>query len=224
MKNTEQGSRELQEQVEDGEEVLDPVNTSSVLSTVLNAINNEFEHEWLGEVVRVLNAHPICESTDKNFAGHKYSIPVLPGTKFQAHQVWAIRFIVRRLVFDTDMPGALVADEIGLRKTFTLFAAAMLWNLVTETVVMGLALFILWGNILEEWVILVHNDFPGIVGEEREWYPLQRLNLVPHHLLEIQTTPHHGHPAHISAYEPIMVLTMPVVAETHKTVIDKTTH
>jgi len=73
-------------------------------------------------------------------------------------------------------------------------------------------------------VILAHNDFPGIVGEEREWYPLQRLNSVPRRLLEIQTTPTHGHPALISAHEPILVVTMPRFAETFKTVIDEMTH
>jgi len=44
-KKTNQGSREVQEPVEDGEEVLDPDNTSSVSSTVLNTINNKFEHK-----------------------------------------------------------------------------------------------------------------------------------------------------------------------------------
>jgi len=38
-----EGSREVQEQV-DGEEVLNPEKTSSVLSPVLNTINNKFEH------------------------------------------------------------------------------------------------------------------------------------------------------------------------------------
>jgi hypothetical protein len=95
-KKTDQGSREVQEQVEDGEEVLDPDNTSSVFNTVPNTINNEFEHECLDEAVRLLNAHPIRQSTDDCLPGHKYSIPGLPGTKFLAHQVWAIWFIVRR--------------------------------------------------------------------------------------------------------------------------------
>jgi hypothetical protein len=36
-------AREDQKQVEDGEEVLNPHNTSSVLSTVINTINNQFE-------------------------------------------------------------------------------------------------------------------------------------------------------------------------------------
>jgi hypothetical protein len=89
---------------------------------------------------------------------------------------------------------------------------------------MRLPLSIIWGNTDEEWVILRHNDIPGIVGEERECYPLQRLNSVPCRLLEIQTTPPHGHPAHISAHEPILLVTIPGVAETFKTVIDKMTH
>jgi len=215
-KNTDKSAREVQEQVEDGEEVLDPENSISVLNMILNTINNEFEHECLDEAVRLLNARPIRQSPDASVPGRKYSIPGLPGTKFLAHQVWAIWFIVSRWVSDADMPGALVADEMGLQQTFTLVAAAMFCKLVTEKVVMGLPLSILWGNTLEESVILVDNDFPGIVSEELEWYPLQRLNSVPRRLLEIQSTPPHGHPALISALEPILVVTMPGEAETFK--------
>jgi len=69
----------------------------------------------------------------------------------------------------------------------------------------------------------VHNNFPIIVGEEQEWYVLQRLNSVLRCLLEIQSTPPHGHPALTSALEPILVLTMPRVAETVKSDIDKMT-
>jgi hypothetical protein len=140
------------------------------------------------------------------------------------HQVWAIWFIVRRWVWDADMPGALAADEMGLGKTCTSVAVAMLCKLMTETVILGLPLPILSGNTLEEWVILADNDFPGIVDEEREWYPLQRLNSVPHHVVEIETTPPHGHPALISAHEPILVVTMPWVSETFNTVIDEMTN
>ena len=66
-----------------------------------------------------------------------------------------------------------MADEIGLGKTFTSVAGVMLWKLVNEKVVMVLPLSILWGNTLEEWVILADNGFPGIVGEEQNWYLLQ---------------------------------------------------
>jgi len=67
--------------------------------------------------------------------------------------------------------------------------------------------------------MLANNDFPGIVSEEREWFPLQRLNSVLCLLFEMQSTPPHGHPALISALEPILVVTMPGVAETFKIVI-----
>jgi hypothetical protein len=147
----------------------------------------------------------------------------LQGTTFLAHQLWAIWLIVRRWVWDADMPGALVADEMGLGKNSTSIAAAMLCKLVTEKVVMGLPLSILWGNTLQEWVILAHNVFPCIVGEEREWYPLQRLNSVPLHLLEIQKTPPHGHLGRISAHERILVVIMPGVVENFKSVIDEMT-
>jgi SNF2 family DNA or RNA helicase len=66
------------------------------------------------------------------------------------------------------MPGAPVADEMGLGKTFTSVAAQMICKLLTEKVVMGLLLSILEGNTLPLWVNMVHNDFPGTIGEERE--------------------------------------------------------
>jgi len=222
-KHNNKSAREVQQQVEDGEEVLNPEDISSGLNTVPDTINNEFEHQCLDEAVRLLNAHPIRQSTDDHVPGLKYSIPGLPRTKFLAHQVWAIWFIVWRWVWNADMPGAQVVDEMGLGKTFTSVAAAMLCKLVTENVVMGLPLSIVLGNTLQEWVILVHNDFPGIVGEEREWYLVQTLNSVPRRLLEDQSTPPHRDPALISALEPILVITMPGVGETFKSVIDEMT-
>jgi len=208
-KETNQSAREVQEQVKDGEEILDPPKTSSVLNTVLSTMNYELEHEGLDEVVRLLNADSIPQSTDDHVPGHKCSIPGLLRTEFLVHKVSAIWFIVRGWVWDADIPGALVADVMGLGNTFTLVSVAMLCKLVTEKVVMVLPQSILWGNTLEKWVILAHNDFPSIVGEEWKWYPLKRLNSVPHCPLEIQTTPPHGHPAHVLAIEPILVVTMP---------------
>ena len=57
MKNTNNGATVVQEQVEDGEEVIDPANTSSGLDSVPNTINNEFEHECPDIAVRPLNDH-----------------------------------------------------------------------------------------------------------------------------------------------------------------------
>jgi len=112
-KKTDPGTREEPKQA-DGEEVLDPDNTFAVLGTVLNTINNEFEHECHDELVSLLNAHSIWQLPEDRVPGHKCSIPGLPRTRCLAHQVWAIWYIVRRWVSDADMAGALVADEMGL--------------------------------------------------------------------------------------------------------------
>jgi len=144
--------------------------------------------------------------------------------KFLAHQAWATSFIVRRWVWDSDMPAALVLVEMGLGKTFTSLAAAMICTLLTEKVVMGLLLSIICGNTLADYVNMVLNDFSGTIGEEREWYPLWRHNSMPHRIIEIQKTPLQGHPALISALESILVVTMHGVAERFKSVIDEMTY
>jgi hypothetical protein len=71
--------------------------------------------------------------------------------------------------------------------------------------------------------MFVHNDFPGIVGEECEWYSLHSLNSVPCFLLEIQITPPYGNSALISTHAPFLVDAIPRVAETVKIVINKMT-
>jgi len=202
----------VQEKV-DGEEVIDPDNTSSVLRTVLHTIINEFEYKCLEKAVGLLKAHLISQSTDDHVTGQKCSIRGLPGMKYLAHQFWAIWCIVRRWVWDANIAGALVADEMGLRKTFTFVAAAIIRTLLTGTGVIGVLLSILWGNTLVEWVNMVPNDIPGIIGEEQERYPLRRHHSVPRHLIEIQETPRKGHPAPTSALQLILVVIMPGVAE-----------
>jgi hypothetical protein len=110
--------------------------------------------------------------TGDRVPGHEYSIPSLSRTKFLAHQVWAIWLIVSRWVSNTDMPGALGADEIGLGKTFTSVAAGIICKLVTKNVLFGLPLSTLWGTTLEHWVILAHTNVPGNLSEEQECCPL----------------------------------------------------
>ena len=61
-----------------------------------------------------------------------------------------------------------MADVMGHRKTFTLVAAAMIWKRLTEKVVMGLLLSIVWGNTLDHWVIIAPNDVPEIISHEQK--------------------------------------------------------
>ena len=85
-KKTDQDESKDQEQL-DGEEVLNPDNTCSVLSTALNSINNESTHDCLDEEVRLPNTHPNRQSTDGHVPIHQYGIPALPRTKNLVHQV-----------------------------------------------------------------------------------------------------------------------------------------
>jgi len=100
----------------------------------------------------------------------------------------------------------------------------MLCNLLTEKVVVGLPLSIVWRNTLEEIENMVLNDNPGIIGDEWEWCPLQRLNSVPRPILEIQTTPALRHPVLTSAVKSIVVLSILGETETFNSVIDETTY
>jgi len=113
---------------------------------------------------------------------------------------------------------------MGLGKTFTSVAVAMICKLLTERVVIGLPLTIVWGNTLAERLNMVQNNFPGIIGKERERYPLWRHNAVPCCLIEIQKTPQQGHAVLISALKCILVVRMPRDAETFKIVIDEMTY
>jgi hypothetical protein len=54
------------------EEDFDPGNSSLLLNMVFNRINNEYEHEFLDEEIRLLNAHLIRQSTDHRVSGQKY--------------------------------------------------------------------------------------------------------------------------------------------------------
>jgi hypothetical protein len=89
---------------------------------------------------------------------------------------------------------------------------------------MGLPRSIIWGNTIGKWVISAQNDIPGIVSAEWKRYPLERLNSVPCHLLEIPTTPPDVHPALVSPLVRILLAPMHRAAATFKTIIIEITH
>jgi len=153
-----------------------------------------------------------------------YSFPGLPWPNVLPRQVSAIVFIVRKWVWDSDTPGVLVVDVMGLCKTFTLVVVTMICKLQTEKVVIGLQQLILWRNTLAEWVRMEQNDNPRIICEEWEWYPWQRPHSVPHCHFQTQPTPPQGHPALTAARESILVIPMPGLTMTFNHVISKMTN
>jgi hypothetical protein len=145
-------------------------------------------------------------------------------TKIQVNQVWATWSIVWRGVWDSDMAGVLVADEMGIGKMITVVALAIICQLLTEEGVVQVRLSILYCNTLDEWLNMAQDNCLGSIGEEREWYPVQRLNSVPCCLLEIQTTPALRHPVLTSALESIIVVKVPRVATTFKSANNEMEH
>ncbi|KAF8544412.1 hypothetical protein BDD12DRAFT_801333 [Trichophaea hybrida] len=117
------------------------------------------------------------------------------------------------------MPGALLAEEMGLGQTHTSLAAAMCCKLQTEKVVFGQPLSILWGQTLDEWINQVQNDYPTVPPEERGWYPLTKKNPVPHWLLKMKTTLSYVHICLVLAHKSILIVTLPGICKTFKSVI-----
>lgn len=117
-----------------------------------------------------------------------------------------------------------MADGMGLRVTSTSVVVATIYNWLTLMVLMGLPLSILLGDTLKKWLNMAQNNYPGSISTRREWHPLKILNSVPRHLLQIQTTSPQRHPTLTSALEPILVVSMPGVAESFKSDIQKMTY
>jgi hypothetical protein len=86
-KTTANCARAVPQQV-DGEEDLDLDNTSSVMNTVLNTINNEFEHECLDDAVGLLNAYPSRDSRDDRVPGQKYLTTACPELSCWRTRFW----------------------------------------------------------------------------------------------------------------------------------------
>ena len=83
----------------------------------------------------------------------KYLLEPFTSVTFLAHKRWAIWFIVRRGVFDIELPGVLLADEMGLGKTFTVLAAALYTKVVSNELMSNkeYKLPFLFGRTLPQW-------------------------------------------------------------------------
>jgi hypothetical protein len=73
------------------------------------------------------------------------------------------------------MPSGLVAHDLDLGKTVTSEAAEMISTMLAEKHVVGLGLFILYGNILYKGVNMAQNDHPTF-GVRQKWNPFERLH------------------------------------------------
>ena len=99
---------------------------------LLTTLNNAFEHECLEEAVALLGASLWPDVPSDQIRGMKYLFEPFPSVTFLAQQIWAIWFIIGRWVFDEDLPGVSLGEEMGLGKTFTIFVATVYAQVVSN--------------------------------------------------------------------------------------------
>jgi hypothetical protein len=92
----------VKEEVEDGEQVLDPANTSSAMNTVLSTLNNEFEQKSLDQYVSLPNAHSIRQSKVEHIPGHRFGPSGLSceggfGMLICCEHWWQMKWVLERL-------------------------------------------------------------------------------------------------------------------------------
>jgi hypothetical protein len=68
---------------------------------------------------------------------------------------------MRRWIWDSDMPGVLVADDMGLGRTFTSASVAIICKMLTEKVVIGLPQSVVLENTHDKRQNLAQNNFPN---------------------------------------------------------------
>jgi hypothetical protein len=84
---------------------------------VLDGLNNDFEHkQYLSKAISSLPA----KETTILIKGHETKMFTIPGLAPRAalylHQLWAVFFVVQRLINNDGLHCALVADDMGLGK------------------------------------------------------------------------------------------------------------
>jgi hypothetical protein len=181
------GDSEWAKELESPEEELNHSDGPPLHEEIIATLNNSFEHECLEEAATLLGASHRPDSTTDSIRGVKYRLEYFPNVTFLAHQVWGIWFIVRRWIFDPDLPGALLADEMGLGKTFTTIAAALYAKCLTEALLVEPTrrVSVLYNRTVAEWVEDAEAGFPTLSDLQRTWYPCQHKHPVPQRLVQL---------------------------------------
>ncbi len=158
---------------------------------LLKIMNNSLEHQCLEEAIFLLGAVARTDAPEDTIRGTKYKLKALPNVTFLAHQIWAIWFIVRRWVFDVDLPGVILADEMGLGKTFTVMAAALYAKMLTHDLLSDPSrqLPVLFNQSLQQWQHEVSQGFPSLTDAQKQWYPCRHRQPLPRRLTQLAHKP-----------------------------------
>jgi hypothetical protein len=94
-----------------------------LLDVVFPNLINDFEHNCLDRTIWRLRAQWL-EPRDGDIGPILMGIPGIPNGWFLLHQVWGVWFLVACVISDTT-PVALLADDMGLRKTFNMLGTLL---------------------------------------------------------------------------------------------------
>ena len=180
---------------------------------LLTTLNNYFEHECLEEAVALLRPTSRPDTLADQIQGTKYLLEPFPSVAFLVHQIWTIWFIVRRWVFDVDLPGVLLADEMGLGKTFTVIVAAHYAKIVSNELMSNkeYKLPFFFGRTLHLWREEVEQGFPGLSLVHRVWYPCTHARPLPRRLFQLFDK---DKPTNIAPWHPVLCVVLPSIRET----------
>ena len=138
-----------------------------------NQLNNAFEHQCFDEAVKYLGAKPLAV-TPQDIGDPVLSIPGIPNGRFLAHQVWGAWYCVRSIINNNGLKGVMVADDMGMGKTFTALATALHLKWLADEAEKGVKLPCYAGETVEE-----QKEKPQFFGDNIGWIKRPILIVVP---------------------------------------------
>ena len=111
-------------------------------------LNNDFEHQCFEVAVGRLGVSHLPRKAE-DIVPHLFGIPGIPKGRFLPHQVWGIWFLVERVV-GKSLPVALLADHMGLGKTFTALGALLHLKWISSETTEGRGLACLEGRCVQD--------------------------------------------------------------------------
>ena len=163
--------------------------------------------------VALLGATSRPDAPADQIQGTKYLLKPFPSGSFLIYQIWAIWFIVRCWVFDVGLPGVLLADSMGLGKTFTVLVAALYAKVVSNEIMSNkkYKLPFLFKRTLRQWRQDVEQGFPGLSLVHRGWYPCTHVRPPLRRLFQLFDN---DTPTDIAPWYPVLFIVLPSLRET----------
>ena len=161
-------------------------NQGTLLDIATSNRNNVFEHECLDLAIQNLGAS-LLPAVEGDMGPQVFRIPGIPKGRFLPHQVWGIWFLVDRIV-ENSVPVALLADDVGLGKTFTALGALLHLKWISSEAALGRRLACLDDGTVND----LGDKAPPFFVSEKEGFDRPAVVMVPANLIWQWETAIHG--------------------------------